>query len=111
MNLDRESFTMVYGYLMNCFNPMGTYLVDVVTGQQGLAKTTHCKQIKRLIYPHSAPARQSNIKAYDIAIAARNNFMLPVDNMSVVSPEVSDMFCQGSTGGSFGSRKLYRDDE
>ena len=111
MNLDQDTFAMVYGYLINCFNPLGPYFVGVVTGQQGSAKTTHCKQIKRLIDPHSAPARQSNIKAHDIAIAARNNFMLLVDNMSGASAEVSDIICQISTGGSFGSRKLYQDDE
>ena len=111
MNLDQESFTMVYGYLLNCFNPLGPYLVGVVTGQQGSAKTTHCKQIKRLIDPHSAPARQSNIKSNDIAIAARNNYMLLVDNVSGISTEVSDMICQISTGGSFGSRRLYQNDE
>jgi hypothetical protein len=47
----------------------------------------------------------------DVAIATHGNWVLAWDNLSYVRPQVSDAMCRLSTGGGFGTRTLYSDDE
>jgi hypothetical protein len=43
----------------------------------------------------------------DIAISAQNGHVVIYDNLRLISPDVSDVLCQVSTGGSLSSRTLY----
>ena len=44
-------------------------------------------------------------------IAANNGWVINLDNLSYVSPELSDAMCRLSTGGGFATRTLYENDE
>src|SRR5215210_4710406 len=44
-------------------------------------------------------------------IAANNSLIVGIDNVSHVSPWLSDALCRLSTGGGFGTRTLYENDE
>ena len=46
-----------------------------------------------------------------LMIAANNGHMLAFDNLSGVSPWLSDALCRLASGGSFAVRRLYTDDE
>jgi hypothetical protein len=47
----------------------------------------------------------------DLMIAANNSWLLGYDNASRLSDEFQDALCRLSTGGGFGTRELYSDDE
>jgi hypothetical protein len=47
----------------------------------------------------------------DLAIAARNSWILALDNVSKLADWQSDALCRIATGSGFGTRKLHSDDE
>ena len=44
-------------------------------------------------------------------ISANNGWVLVLDNMSTVKPDLSDALCRLSTGGGFSTRTLYTDED
>src|SRR5262249_12522630 len=46
---------------------------------------------------------------YDLAVAAKNGWMVAFDNVSEIKPWLSDALCRVATGIGFGRRKLYTD--
>src|SRR5699024_1490814 len=47
----------------------------------------------------------------DLLITARHSWLQPKDNISTLTPAISDALCRLSTGGGFATRSLYTDDE
>jgi len=47
----------------------------------------------------------------DLLISAMNAHMVNLDNLSGISPDISDTLCRLSTGGGHDQRALYTDDE
>ena len=47
----------------------------------------------------------------DVMIAATNSWFVAFDNLSALSPWLSDCLCRLATGGSFSTRELYSDSE
>src|SRR5262249_32777556 len=47
----------------------------------------------------------------DLMIAATNSWVVAYDNMSGLPPHLADALCMLATGGGFGTRQLYTDDE
>src|SRR5262249_12384021 len=80
-------------------------------GEQGAGKTTTSRGLRMLADPHSTPLRSLPKQERDLAIAAQNNWVLGLDNVSYVSPWLSDALCRVSTGAGFGTRRLYTDDD
>ena len=58
-----------------------------------------------------APVRALPRDERELMIAANNGHMLAFDNLSGVSPWLSDALCRLASGGSFAVRRLYTDDE
>jgi hypothetical protein len=48
---------------------------------------------------------------HDLMIAANNSYIVIYDNLSGLSPELSDTLCRVATGGGFRTRELYSNDE
>lgn len=82
-----------------------------VNGEQGSAKSTLCKMARALIDPNVAPLRRPPGDERDLAIAAGNGWLVAYDNLSGVPPWLSDALCTLATGGGFGTRELYSDDD
>jgi hypothetical protein len=90
--------------------PGGPYPVVVANGEQGSGKTTVTRVLKALIDPAAAPVRCEPKEARDLMIAARNNHLLALDNLSHLPAWLSDAVCRLATGGRFATRELYTDD-
>ena len=106
-----SGFALVVGWLMGTFQPAGPFPVLVLLGEQGSAKTTTARVLKRLIDPSAAGVRTSPRDERDLMIQARNGWVLAFDNLSGLRGWFSDALCRLATGGGFGTRKLYTDDE
>jgi len=61
--------------------------------------------------PNKAPLRAPPREARDLFVAANNAYLIAFDNMSDLPDWLSDMFCRLSTGGGFGTRQLYTDED
>lgn len=108
---DETAKKLIAGFLIQAGQPEGPYPVLEVSGEQGSAKSTLCEFLKLLIDPHKAMRKSPPKDERDLAIAAHNSWMTLFDNLSRLTPGMSDALCRLSTGGAFSSRKLYEDDE
>jgi hypothetical protein len=81
-----------------------------VVGEQGSGKSTAARLIRRLVDPHQADLRAEPRQIDDIMIAASRSRIVALDNLSHLSPWLSDALCRLSTGGALTKRELYSDD-
>ncbi len=112
LNIANESdFRLVVGFLLGTLHPQGPYPALVLHGEQGSAKTTAAKVLRALSDPNLAPVRSAPGDPRDLMIAANNSWMVSFDNISSLTPWLSDCLCRLSAGGGFSTRTLYTDDE
>jgi hypothetical protein len=64
-----------------------------------------------LIDPHKAERRSLPYDDRDLYIAANNARVLSYDNLSRIPEKLSNSFCSLATGGGYGTRTLYTDQE
>ena len=104
-----NDFILVCAFILGCFNPRGPFIILLVNGEPGSAKSTLCRVLRALIDPNKAPLRSEPKDNRDLAIAANNAWMIGLDNMSYVSERISNALCRLATGGGFATRELYTD--
>ncbi len=108
---DEDGWHLFAGYLVAAFRPSGPYLVLVVYGEQGSAKSTTSRLARLLVDPARSALRSEPRDQQDLLIAARNNWVMAFDNISHLQPWLSDAVCRVSTGGGLGKRQLYTDQD
>ncbi len=106
-----EDFRLVASWLVGAFNPGGPYPVLELNGQQGSAKTTTVRVLISLVDPAIVALRAPPREERDLAVAASGSWCLAFDNLSYLPSWLSDALCRLSTGGGFGTRTLYTDDQ
>jgi putative DNA primase/helicase len=83
----------------------------VLKGEQGSAKSTGSKILKTLIDARTAALRGSLRDVRDLVAAARNSFLVAFDNLSHLPEQLADAICRLATGGGFGGRELYTNND
>lgn len=106
-----DDFILAASWLVGALHPSGPYPLLILHGEQGSAKSTTATVLRNLVDPNLAPRRTAPREARDLMIAANNGFVCSFDNLSSLPDWLSDVFCRLSTGGGFGTRSLYTDDE
>jgi len=102
---------LVLAFLMMCLNPDGPYPLLVLIAEQGSGKSTQARVLRELIDPNKAPLRSAPRDDRDLIIAATNSWLPVFDNLSHLSPNLSDALCRLSTGGGYATRELYSDSD
>ncbi|MFN0132731.1 MAG: hypothetical protein ACKVW3_09420 [Phycisphaerales bacterium] len=82
-----------------------------INGEHGSCKSTTSKMVRALVDPNKAMLRSPPKDERDLVIAARNSLIVGYDNLSGMSDSLSDAICRLSTGGGFGTRELYANDD
>ncbi|MDP9363784.1 MAG: hypothetical protein M3Q10_06095, partial [Chloroflexota bacterium] len=106
---DPDDLVIVVGWLVGAFALRGGRAVLEVVGEQGSAKSTLARVLRRIVDPCTVPLRTAPRDERDLVIAAANGLVVGYDNLSDVKDWLSDAFCRLSTGGGISSRKLYTD--
>jgi DNA primase catalytic core len=106
-----DDFILIVSWLLAALKPEGSYPILAIYGEQGSAKSTACRVLRRLIDPNSADLRSAPRDERDLVISASNGLCLAFDNISKIFPSLSDALCRLSTGGGFATRQLYTDSE
>lgn len=103
---------LLKGWLLQCFQGFGPYVVAIINGEQGSAKSSVCTLMKRFVDP-LLKGEKSSIPRDEKALAVdcKSEFALLYDNVSYLAPWVSDALCRVATGGGLKDRKLYSDGE
>jgi hypothetical protein len=63
--------------------------------------------VQRLVDPRASSRGSLPRSPQDVFIQARNGYVIAYDNVSVITPEMSDTLCQIATGGTFRTRELF----
>ncbi len=112
LNIETVSdFTLLVGWLISTLGTDGPYLVLVLYGEQGTAKSTTVRVLRNFTDPNITPLRRPPKSTDDLMVMARSNYVVAIDNMSHLTDWMSDDLCVLSTGGGLSKRKLYSDDE
>jgi hypothetical protein len=104
-----DDWRLLAAWLVAALRPRGPYPLLCLHGEQGSSKSTTARVVRALIDPSSAPLRAEPRDEHDLIIAATNSWVVAFDNLSQLSPRLSDALCRLSTGGGFATRELYTD--
>ena len=111
LNVDDKNLTLILAWLVNCFRADYPFPILLISGEQGTAKSTTSKLLKELVDPSVMPFRSAPRDEHNLVIAANNSWVIGLDNLSIVPDWLSDALCRLSTGGGFGTRTLYENDD
>jgi hypothetical protein len=106
-----EDFALVVAFLIATLRGRGPFIILVLTGEHGTAKSTLTRIVRALSDPNSAPLRSLPREDRDLSISANNGYVLAFDNVSNLPPWMSDSLARLATGGGFSTRELYTDSE
>ncbi len=106
-----DDFVLLVSFVVVSLRGKGPFPVFVLGGEQGSAKSTCCRVMRELIDPNTAPLRRPPRDERDIMIAAKNSNLVAFDNISYLPDWLSDCLCSLATGGGFGTRQLFEDDQ
>jgi hypothetical protein len=108
---EERHWRLLVGFLLAALRPRGPYPVLGLHGEQGSGKSTRARIIRSLIDPSSVPLRSEPKSPRDLMIAANNAWCVALDNLSRLPVWLSDALCRLATGGGFGTRELFTNDE
>jgi len=108
---DDSNWILCVSWLVAACRPRGPFPILILQGEQGSAKSTMVKLLRKIIDPSSALVRTPPRDVRDLVIAANNSWVIAYDNLSDIPPSLSDSFCRLATGGGFSTRELYTDAE
>lgn len=111
INVSDEQFPLAAIWLIACFRTGRPFPVLILNGEQGSAKSTTSRVLRRMIDPNVSELRTAPRDERDLMIAANNGWILAYDNLSKIPDWLSDALCRISTGGGFATRTLYENDE
>jgi hypothetical protein len=106
-----DDFILFVSWLVSALNVRGPFPVLVVQGEAGSAKSTAVRVVRDLVDPNTTPLRSEPREARDLMISARNSWLPAFDNVTHLTPWLSDAICRLATGGGFATRRLYTDDD
>jgi hypothetical protein len=106
-----EDWALVLAALVSYLFPEGPYPIVCVGGEQGSAKSWLVRLLRSTVDPSNVAIRATPRCERDLVISAANGWVLAYDNLSELPDWLSDAMCRLATGGGFGTRTLYADDE
>src|SRR5262245_43306699 len=107
----KADWRLVVSSLLAAFRPTGPYVVLVVYGEQGSAKSTTVRVLRAMVDPNTAALRTTPRDERDLVIAANNGWLIALDNLSHLPDWLSDALCRLATGSGFATRELYTDSD
>lgn len=105
------AWRLLVAWLLAAMRPSGPYPVLILHGETGTAKSTTTRVLRALIDPSMTALRTEPRDVRDLMIAAKNSWIIALDNLSHLQPWLSDALCRLSTGGGLSTRELYSDDD
>jgi hypothetical protein len=109
VRLGDAGLTLFVSVLLDALRPGYPHPLLYLAGVEGAAKTSLVKIARALVDPSTASVRALPATVRDIFVEVFSSHMVVFDNVSVITPAISDALCQIATGTGLGLRKLYTD--
>jgi hypothetical protein len=106
-----NDFVLFVSDLLAALRGTGPYPILKFWGEPGAAKSTLNDVKRNMIDPHKVKRRRLPRDDRDLSIAANNAYVLSFDNVSSIPLWLSNSLCCLSTGGGFGTRALYTNED
>jgi hypothetical protein len=107
INIDKDQLPLVIGWLLMCLQKgNGTYPPLVLNGSAGSGKSTASRMLRKLVDPNKADLLTLS-KIDDLRVIATGNHLFAFDNLSSISPAISDALCKIASGDNQTFRELY----
>jgi hypothetical protein len=103
---DDEAFALFVGTLAGLFNTFGHYTNAIFCGPAGSGKTTATRVMRSLVDPHEIMERRFRNQR-DLLHGLGNSHLIALENVSEITPELSDTICALNTGTGYAERKYY----
>ncbi len=97
--------------LISFFIPGFPHIILNFYGENGSAKTTIFKIMRRLVDPSKTEVRSFPRERNDLIQELSHQWFIPYDNISYLSEDLSDALCRAVTGEGASKRALYSNDE
>jgi hypothetical protein len=112
INVERdEDWVLLVTFLLCCLRFGRAFWLLVLVGEQGTGKSICAELLRRLVDPNTVPLRSAPRDERDLSIAARNGWLVCLDNLSGLDGWASDALCRLLSGAGFSTRTLYENDE
>lgn len=108
---NKASKVLICTYLPTCLITNIPRVALVLHGDHGSAKSTCLKLLRSLLDPSELALLTPPAMVYDLVQIASHHFVLYFDNLSELSPQLSDTLCRLVTGDGFSKRQLYTDND
>ena len=110
LNVRPQHEILFLAWLSFCYRPNGPFPILAISGVQGSGKSTSTRVLRALIDPSIAALTGAPRDERSLVMSASNSRLLCFDNLSAVTPQMSDAFCMVATGGAHRERKYYSND-
>ena len=78
---DDHTWVLLVAWLLGSLRPQGPYPILSISGEQGSAKSTTSRMLRKLIDPNVADLRAAPRDERDLMIGASNSWVLAYDNL------------------------------
>ena len=107
LNVDPLDQPLVLAWLVDVLtSPTTPKPILAVTGEQGTGKSTACRRLVDLVDPSQLGLRPPP-REKDWPTHVKSSYVIAIDNMSVIPPGMSDVYCRTATGDGQLERELY----
>jgi hypothetical protein len=107
-----KHWALLCTFMVQALFPSNTsYVIAVLHGLRGSAKSTVSGFLQDLIDPSGAKTRRLPREPRDVPAATQTSHLMAFDQIDKLAEWLSEDFCSLATGGSFGGRMLYEDTE
>ncbi len=102
-----RDYRQIVAWLLCAFSDTGENPILSISGEQGSAKSTTARMIRRLIDPDKATSHAAPQIKHDLVVAAHNARVISLESLSGLSLWLSDALYRISTGDGFSTRALH----
>lgn len=110
-NISEDNRGLVIAWMLESFRPTTPFPILEIGGEQGSAKSSTQSRLRDFIDPSGINLRAAPRTVEDVFVSAAQNHLASYNNLSHLSAPIQDALCTLATGGGYGGRKLFTNDE